>query len=212
MTRLRVRNHILPVNKKIKPAFSPPRTVFPGQRVVNRAAHECLVKIALLRGLFEPCVVPRRLISTQFDRLRECGPRGVVSPVAEPLLPFGSGRLKQIEPGRQKAQWALDRQRNNRPLYSHWREGLSDRNWPASAHHLMGQQGVQRTVILELWKQAAGLSPAWRLRTSPLWPISRFLRRRVYGTRQASPQGAKRQVRQNAPSPSDRRGSPGGSG
>ena len=35
-------------------------------------AHECLVRIGLLRGLFMPCIAPRRQMSTQFDLLREC--------------------------------------------------------------------------------------------------------------------------------------------
>jgi hypothetical protein len=35
----------------------------------SNQSHECLGKITLSLGLFEPCVVPKWLISTQFDSL-----------------------------------------------------------------------------------------------------------------------------------------------
>jgi hypothetical protein len=37
-------------------------------------------------GLFEPCIVPRRLISRQFERWRECRLSRIVGIVAEPFL------------------------------------------------------------------------------------------------------------------------------
>ena len=52
----------------------------------SRQSYECLVKIALLRGVFGPCIGPRWLMSTQFDLLRECRPSRIVSPMVGPVL------------------------------------------------------------------------------------------------------------------------------
>jgi len=73
-------------NREIKRPFSPTINLSLSPRVVNRnQSHQFLVKIAVLRGVFGPCIGPRWLISRQFGRLRECGPSGRVGPVAKPV-------------------------------------------------------------------------------------------------------------------------------
>ena len=59
-------------------------------QAVNRTRR--LVKIPLSRGCFVSCVEPNRFTPTAS---RERRPRGIVSPVAEPLLSRGSGRLEE---------------------------------------------------------------------------------------------------------------------
>jgi len=44
------------------------------------------VKIALLRGVVGPRFGLRWLMPTQFDLLRECGPRRIVGPIGGPVL------------------------------------------------------------------------------------------------------------------------------